>query len=212
MRFLSKSDYIGPSMKPLLKTGDGLIFNSDIIFEDLRQGDVICFKSPTDGIHVIHRIVAFNPEGLITRGDNNLANDTDPVTPEMNPVLLTNIRRGSKTLVIHGGTLGIAIHWKNQMRRMIFFHFISPLISTLRRITGSQSNIKLLYRLCLLDKKILVSEFNRNGKIECLLISGRRKIGHMKDDGKWHIRIPWRFFIDPKKLVKNEDRIYSETE
>ncbi len=191
-------------MSPVLKPGDGLILNPDVTFDDLRRGDIICFKSMNNPTYVVHRIIAITHGGLITRGDNNPENDPDPATPDQNPLLLTHIRRGSQTIRIHGGAKGMMVYRKNRIRRLVLRYIISPLILALKRIIATLSDSGFLYRLNPLDKKISVFQFNSNGKTAFMLFSGKRRIGHLKDNGKWHIRIPWRFFVDPQKLTKYE--------
>ncbi len=43
------------------------------------RGDVVHFYSPAHGAMVTHRVMEVRPEGLVTRGDNNLNNDPDCV-------------------------------------------------------------------------------------------------------------------------------------
>lgn len=72
----------GQSMEPTLQAGD-MIITRQVAVNDLRPGDIIMFDGGDN--HVMHRIVAIEGGAageatLITRGDNNDAND--PPVPE----------------------------------------------------------------------------------------------------------------------------------
>jgi len=205
MRSMSHFNYNGPSMNPLLKPGDGLIVNPDTSFKYLGRGDVICFKLPGKPMHVTHRIVAVAPEGLVTRGDNNTGNDPYFITPEQNPTLLTHIRRGNRTIRIHGGEKGMRVHRKNQIRCLVRLRIVSPLKLSLRRILASLADSCIRLQPDFMSKQVSMHQFRGNGRTTWMLFCGQRRIGHLKVDGTWHIRIPWRFFIDPQKLMSREE-------
>ncbi len=195
MRVLSDYNYNGPSMRPLLRPGDGLIVDAGTPFNCLRKGDVICFKSPEKPVHVTHRIVLAVPKGYITRGDNNSEADPYWITPELEPKLLTHIRRGDRTIKIRGGALGMLVHWKNLVRRAALRHVSPP-----RRMAAAMADTGVFYRLHPMDKKLSVRLYRRNETESRILFSGARPIGRLKEDGSWHIRLPWRFLIDPREL------------
>jgi signal peptidase I len=62
----------GTSMLPTLEEGD-LVVIQNIPFTDLHVGDIIVYDPPCSltGSSVIHRIVNFSGDGVVTRGDNN---------------------------------------------------------------------------------------------------------------------------------------------
>jgi hypothetical protein len=69
---------VGTSMTPLLRDGDFVILQP-LPVEFLRPGDLIAFRC--DGDTVTHRLIAIQPDGLLTRGDN--LPEPDPlVSPE----------------------------------------------------------------------------------------------------------------------------------
>lgn len=78
----------GVSMLPTLEDGD-LVVIQQTPFSDIHVGDVIVYGSPcsASGLSVIHRVVASQDGGFITRGDNNPWTDQagsialSPVTP-----------------------------------------------------------------------------------------------------------------------------------
>ncbi|MCP4690445.1 MAG: signal peptidase I [Desulfobacterales bacterium] len=200
MRTLSDYNYNGPSMRPLLQPGDGLIVDPETPFDALRKGDVICFKSPEKPIHVTHRIVGVTPGGCITRGDNNTGPDPYWITPELEPRLLTHVRRGDKTIRIRGGAMGMLTHWKNRARRAA-----RRLASPLKQAAAAIADSGVFYRLYPMDKNLSVRRYRRDGSESRILFHGTRRVGRLKEDGAWHIKIPWRFFIDPGKLDRVQD-------
>ena len=58
----------GTSMRPALRPGDLVVTTRPAT---LRHGDVVLFREPTRRLRVIHRIVEFDRDSVITRGDNN---------------------------------------------------------------------------------------------------------------------------------------------
>jgi signal peptidase I len=77
----------GTSMYPTLEEGDMVVI-SNVQYSSLSVGDIIVYDPPCSatGNSVIHRIVAIEVNGLITKGDNNFATDqaasiaTGPIT------------------------------------------------------------------------------------------------------------------------------------
>lgn len=55
-----------------------LIYNAS--FEELNIGDIIVFKSEDDSKLIIHRIIAGDENGYVTKGDNNQLQDFGLVT------------------------------------------------------------------------------------------------------------------------------------
>jgi hypothetical protein len=111
----------------------------------------------------------------------------------MNPQLVVKIKRGSRTIKVANGRIGMLVHRKNlvvrQFRRNLF-----PLIRTLCLLIA---NLGILYRLKLYDKKLTFRTFKRQQRDDEFMILNKHRIGHRADDGSWHIRFPWRFFINP---------------
>jgi len=46
MKLISDYNYIGPSMQPLFRPGDGIIVDADVKFSALMVGDIICYPKP----------------------------------------------------------------------------------------------------------------------------------------------------------------------
>ena len=62
----------GYSMLPTLEGGD-LVVIQNVPISQIHVGDIIVYNSlcSTEGLSVVHRVVAITPGGLITKGDNN---------------------------------------------------------------------------------------------------------------------------------------------
>ncbi|MDA4121478.1 MAG: signal peptidase I, partial [Thaumarchaeota archaeon] len=60
------------SMLPTLEPGD-LVVIQGTSMTDLRLGDIIVYDPPcsSTGVSVIHRVIAFQNGGAVTKGDNN---------------------------------------------------------------------------------------------------------------------------------------------
>lgn len=74
------------SMRPVLHEGDVLLIEG-VRFEEVRtspvDGDVIVYRRPFDGRLIVHRAIAREGIGIVTKGDANLSPDPIPVTREM---------------------------------------------------------------------------------------------------------------------------------
>ena len=67
------------SMEPALRRGDAVIYAERSI-DEVGEGTVVVFDN-TNGISVIHRVVAVNDDGsVVTRGDANQSNDAGVLT------------------------------------------------------------------------------------------------------------------------------------
>lgn len=70
--------YRGPSMAPTFRPGQLLFVRSQT--RAINPGDVIVFHGHDDrSSRVVHRVISVSPDGLITRGDNNLRDDPTPI-------------------------------------------------------------------------------------------------------------------------------------
>ena len=200
MKLISDYNYIGPSMQPLFRPGDGIVVDLDVEFSALIAGDIICFPKPDEPtITVVHRIIGFNANGAITRGDNNSEIDPYTIISEMKPQLVVKLKRGSKTIRVANGRIGMCVHRKNLITRQ----FRRNLFPIARNLCLLIANLGVLYRLKLYDNKLTFNTFKRDQREDKLLMLNKRRIGHRDVDGSWHIRFPWRFFINPNKIDEN---------
>jgi len=70
------------SMTPNINIGD-VVFVQKVNPADIKLHDIIEYKSKTDNISIVHRVIEIEKKqgGLyfITKGDNNISNDANPV-------------------------------------------------------------------------------------------------------------------------------------
>ncbi len=98
------------SMQPTLAPGDGFVAVPPALSGDLGPGDVVTFRSRTDGGRLTtHRIVERTPDGFVTRGDANPFTDQQagepPVTRERIVAVALRVNGG----VVSLGGLGAAV-------------------------------------------------------------------------------------------------------
>jgi len=76
----------GISMLPTLEGGD-LVVIQNVPFDSIHIGDIIVYNNlcSTQGESVIHRVVAINGNGFITKGDNN------PFTDQQSSIAVSEI-------------------------------------------------------------------------------------------------------------------------
>ena len=69
------------SMSPSIPMGSVCIVDLNSDYSSVSVGDVISFRIG-DGASVTHRAVEISPDGITTRGDANISDDTSLVTPD----------------------------------------------------------------------------------------------------------------------------------
>jgi hypothetical protein len=190
------TNYMGPSMNPSLKAGDGLRV---IPYEGRKVcvGDVVVFRPPGGNRDVVHRVVSVDPEGVRTRGDNN--SQIDPRILQSADIIgrVVSAHRENNRITIHGGTwgrvLGPALRAKKQLNGTIsrIFH---PAYHALAK-SG------LIRTFLPLHRKTRVVAFYGPGGRELQLLLHNRVIGRRPPDrDQWHISRPFRLFIDESAL------------
>jgi signal peptidase I len=188
--------YTGPSMNPLLKSGD-LLEVVPVNGRGLRIGDVILFSCPEEGRKVVHRVKAITAQGIRTKGDNNSRIDAWIVLHENVIGCVTRAQRGKRWRRIQGGWPG---------------HCVGTLLGILRQV-----NLKLSFVLHpvyhwgsstdWLKKaagrffQTRVIALRRPGGAELHLLMGRRLIGTLSPgESRWFIRRPYRLVVDETSL------------
>jgi hypothetical protein len=196
IRTATDRDYMGPSMNPSLKAGDGL---NVVPYENRKVcvGDVVVFRPPGGNHDVVHRVVSVDAEGVRTRGDNN--SQVDPWVLQRGDIIgrVVSARRGSGSVTIHGGAwgrvLGPALRTEKQLNQTIS-RILHPAYHLLAR-SG------VLSAFLPLQRKTRILCFNRNGGKELQLLVGKRVIGRrLPDKNQWEISRPFRLFIDESSL------------
>lgn len=63
------------SMEPNLPTWSFCVVNRWAPYDKLEVGDIIVYDRISDGLRIIHRVIAVTDEGLVTKGDANRVDD-----------------------------------------------------------------------------------------------------------------------------------------
>ena len=189
-------NYTGPSMKPTLKPGDGLRVHP---YGDrkIRIGDVVVVCPPERERHVVHRVVSIDSHGIRTRGDNNNIMDDWVLCTEdiIGQVVCVNRKNRSKT--IYGGLRG-RIHASGlRAIKQIDLTISRILHPVYHRLASSGIFRNLLPQ----QLKTHVLCFRRANGIEMQLLMGRWVVGRrLTGQDRWHIRRPFRLFVDECSL------------
>jgi signal peptidase I len=191
--------YAGNSMAPTLKTGDALRV---VQYEDngVRIGDVAAFRSPKDGTLVVHRVVSVGPQGVKTKGDNNLAIDDWVLQPNDIIGRVVSVRRHDKKITFFGGFFGQVYCLALEVAKRIdlaFSHTFGPVYRWLgksdifRRLFSRWIGMRVFY-------------FKRGDGMELQLRFGRRVVGRLlPGQDQWYIRRPFKLFVDEAFLPSN---------
>jgi hypothetical protein len=189
-------NYIGPSMNPLLRNGDGLhivAYNGRAV----RPGDVIVFVPPGGETKIVHRVVSIDACGVKTRGDNGKQVDPWVLTADNILGRVTYIQRRNRRRNICGGFKGrvMACSFRCMHRGDAVISFLlHPVYQRLCRSTFLRNRLHLLV-------KPRVLSFRRPEGMEQQLVVGHRLIGRRRPGkGYWEIRRPFRLCVDESLL------------
>jgi signal peptidase I len=194
-------NFTGPSMKPTLKPGDGLGVHP---YGDrkIRIGDVVVACPPEREQHVVHRVVSVDSHGIRTRGDNNNNIDDWILCTEdiIGQVVCVNRRNRSKT--IYGGLPGRTYASGLRAIKQIDLT-VSRILDPVYHRLANSGIFKNLFPQQL---KTHVLCFKRPNGIEMQLLMGRWVIGRrLSGRDRWHIRRPFRLFVDELSLPGAQD-------
>jgi signal peptidase I len=188
--------YTGTSMYPFFRPGDRL-YLKPYSNRKLRRGDIVVFKSSRNEDIIAHRVIYSTRHGIRTRGDNNKSFDPE-ITPFDHIIgVVEYFQRGKVHCKAKAGLIGyfLSAVWKGFLILDSFITIFFRPIYRNRVCAGIFKNW--------LPKKWQprVVGFNRDGNLEFQLHMGRYLIGKLQP-GKsdWHIRRPFRIFIDEKEL------------
>lgn len=203
---LETTIYIGSSMNPTLKSGDRL----KIIpygHKRIRRGDVVIYSSSDGGAKTIHRVTSVASAGIKTRGDNST--HVDPWRLSRGQVIgrVVCARREKRWRKVYGGSMGQLIAGTIRTMRLI-----DSIASSLLRPAYSQLAKAGHFRKFLpAQMKTRVLLLDRHAGRELQLLMGRRVIGRrLPGMRRWHIRRPFRLFVDESSLPKNPAKLSSE--
>jgi len=195
--------YTGPSMNPILRTGD-LLEVVPYNGRQIRCGDAILFFCPEENRNVVHRVVALEARGIKTMGDNNVHSDPWIVTPGQVVGYVARAQRSRRWRRIPSGCAGrLAAH----LVRTVLY--TSTQLSTLFRPLSPfriGSRLGALVRRRFLATRIIA--FKHPGGTELQLLVGRRVIGALpQGQSTWMIRRPFRLFVDETSLPTSKNGI-----
>ena len=191
--------YTGPSMNPLLRTGDGL---EVIPYEGnpMNIGDVVVFCHPEEKYQIVHRVVAITSEGIRTRGDNNNSLDPWVVQPEDIIGRVVSAKRKTKQKTIHGGSRGRMLALALLFRKKAHITTSKLLHSPYHSLSGSG----IFRHFVPLLPKMRILTFRRSGGDELQLFMGNKIIGRcVPGSNQWQIMRPFRLFVDEAYLNSN---------
>jgi signal peptidase len=196
---LRSINYIGSSMNPTLRAGDRLQFTycDD---QKIRRGDVVVFIPPGGISKFAHRVISVNSNGIRTRGDNCNYEDDWVLSREHILGRVVAAQRGDRRRRIFGGPLGrfFAIFVR------VIHAIDSPLSYLLRPAYSELARVSIFTRLLPTQMRPRVVSFEQEAGKELQLLMGRRVIGRwLPGMSRWHIRRPYRLFVDEGALPEN---------
>jgi signal peptidase len=196
-------NYIGPSMNPTLKSGDRLQvipYNG----QKIRRGDVVVLTPPGGGSKIIHRVVSVDSQGIKTRGDNN--NKCDPWVLSSDHIVgcVVSLRRGNRQLRVFGGLLGHLFAMAIRAINIIDLNLTSLLRPFYQRLAKAG-----FFRRWLPSwMKTRAISLRHPAGTELQLLMGRRVIGRwLPGKTRWHIRRPFRLFVNEETLPENTTEV-----
>ena len=192
-------NYIGSSMNPTLKPGVRLDVKA-YQRQKIRRGDVIVFISPDDGSKVVHRVSSIDSNGIKTQGDNCNSEDDWVLRRENILGRVVAAQGRNRRLRVFGGLWGHLLSVAIRATKSID----SNLTSMLRPFYQWLARAGVFRRWLPSGMRPRVISFNRDAGTELQLVMGRRVIGR-RLEGKtgWHIRRPFRLFVDEETLPEN---------
>jgi SynChlorMet cassette protein ScmC len=163
----------------------------------VRPGDVVCFKSPTTGKMVVHRVVAAGPGGIRTRGDNNPADDDWALQPGDINGRVSAAQRGARRRAVHGGWRGpFVLRFARLGRRIRSSTGILP-----HALYQSLSGLGVFGRVLPASLRPRPVCFDTRYRAFLKLLMGTQTVGHYDfRRKKWHIRRPFRLFVDERAI------------
>jgi signal peptidase len=181
-------------MNPTLSESDVLEIKS-YCNQTVHVGDVILFIPPEGNSLAVHRVVRISPEGVRTRGDNNSCVDPWIIHPEDILGRVVRAARGKKQRFVYGGIRGqlwslSARAFKMLEKRLSFFYHHLGQSGFFRYFVPLQKRMRIIALTSATEK-------------EFKLLLGRWVVGRYKPDMiSWHIRRPFRLFVDERSLPR----------
>jgi signal peptidase len=190
----------GRSMHPTLRAGDALFVKPA---DRVVPGDVVVYLCPRENSPIAHRVVSVGEIEVKTRGDNNASADLFPV--RISDILgkVEHFERNGIRRKLQGGSYG----------RMQAFFVRARKTATNLAVASFRSiyRMRCVSGICarLLPVKPRVVRFENSGKPQIQLLLGKRVIGEIDSEKRWHIKPPFRLFVREDLLPtpgENADR------
>jgi hypothetical protein len=195
---ITKLLYSGASMNPLFRDGDVLELVPYHGLE-IRVGDVVAFVTSAGPQKVIHRVVAVEPGGIITKGDNLPRVDDWTIQPgDILGQVVAFQRQGRILPVPRRPPVSLYLFKTRQWCDRALSRLLQP---AYHRLAGSG-----LFRGRLGDwLKPELLFFSRGDGLEWQLWLGNLLIGRkLPHQAHWTIRRPFRLFVDETTLPGKE--------
>ena len=192
--------YVGSSMNPTLKPGDWLQI-VPYSGQKVRIGDVIVFVSPGSKSKIVHRVISVESHGIKTQGDNSSSPDEWILSTNRIIGRVIHVQRKNREQRISGGLIG---HFRGMIFRTI--SMVDSGVSTLLRpVYGRMTRPGIFRRGLPFQLSTRVLSFNRPEGTELQVLIGRWMIGRwLPGMSRWHIRRPFRLFVDEESLPENK--------
>lgn len=182
----------GSSMNPTLDEAD-LLEVAPYGGRPVRVGDVIAIAPPGGDHLIVHRVVRVTPDGVCTRGDNNAGEDGWCLQPAQIVGRAVAAWRGHRRRRVAGGWAGCL--WARLVRtRRLLDQALSALLRPAYHGLARSGIVRRLTPPFLRPRLVV---FGTGEKARPRLLLGRRVVGQYDALRQcWHIRRPFRLFLD----------------
>jgi hypothetical protein len=192
--------YTGPSMNPTLAQPQ-LLETEEPSGAPVRVGDVVCFRSPKDGVTVVHRVVSVGAEGIRTRGDRNQAVDPWVLRPEDILGRVVRTRRGAETGRVVGGRAGVAVARLGRLRLALGGAARRAFRGAYRGVAGTGVPARLWLWVAGPAARQEIVRFGSGPLAEHRLYLGERPVGRYdRRLRRWVVDHPYRLVVDASAL------------
>ncbi|NPV63165.1 MAG: hypothetical protein HPY61_11160 [Methanotrichaceae archaeon] len=187
-------------MNPILRDLDKLYFCS---FEkgEIRAGDVVVIDTGLEK-KVIHRVVSVNERGIITRGDNNYADDSWTLRSEQIAGKVMYALRGKRKWIVRGGWGGQIQSAPTIFKRKLLWRVHGILRPIYQGLVTSE-------KLGFISLPVKAIALQRPEGVELLLMLSGHIVGKKKTGEPWRIKPPMRLFLKESDLSEIVDRMNS---
>jgi signal peptidase len=196
---IKSMNYIGSSMNPTLESGVRLDVSA-YHGQKIRKGDVVVFIPPGGDSKIVHRVISINSDGIRTRGDNRKHEDNWVLKRENILGRVVTAQKNNKRRRIFGGPLGRLF----AATVRVIYAMDLPVSHLLRPAYNELAKVSIFTRLLPARMRPRVLSFKRDAGTELHLVMGGRVIGRwLPGRTRWHIRRPFRLFVDEETLPGN---------